>query len=480
MKNIIERPKELGELSLFVQKKGPGYVHVRGRRRVGKSELLKQLVKTRKNAFYFYGSMDESDSNSRDRFVQQFSKLQKINTLLDLTKTARTWDRILTELGLYFKKEKNCILILDEIQWISKKGSGFLGLLKHHWSEWKKTSNIKLILCGSSNKFFINNTDAEFNTLRGLKTHSDIWIQPFSALEVKNKFFSKTNWSYEQITLLYMMFGGVPYYLEQLLDESNFYRAVNKAAFTQSTIFLDEIYAVLNLEFNQKSIHNVISIMSSIGMQGSTMTQISRQTGMPKQTISDLIGKLIDYNIVAKKNPMQESIKEKKNATYHINDFFLNFYFTVLKPLKERIEKNSNKMIFNNVCITSKTGHHIDNFTGLAFENFVRYQLETSSEDSELYKKLSLTKEKLKIGTFSSKETQIDLIAESANDRESRLIEVKWTQNLPSSGSLEKEILNKKYSPPKGFNVSYFLVSAKEKPKKLKIVTHIGLKDLFK
>ena len=109
--------------------------------------------------------------------------------LSELKKTARTWPKVFDELGkLSSSYGEQVLVVFDEIQWIAKQKSGFAGVLKHYWSEWKQTTQIKLILCGSSNKFFTKNTDGEFNSLRGLKTFGDIWVRPFSLQEVKESF----------------------------------------------------------------------------------------------------------------------------------------------------------------------------------------------------------------------------------------------------------------------------------------------------
>ena len=230
------------------------------------------------------------------------------------------------------------MIVFDEVQWLAKRGSGFVGLLKEKWLDWELVGNIKVIVCGSSNKFFIDNVGGEEKILRGLKTRSSIWLQPFTLDEVKQYFFP--SWSLEEVCLAYMLVGGIPYYLARLNCELGAIRAINQALFSKSGIFLEEIDEVLNVEFNVVGVESVKLILASLGQSGSSQAGIQKKTGMSQPIVSELISKLVSYGIVYEKKPsFKKSLKNKAGTLFYMKDFFLNTYFQILAPMEGRIRK---------------------------------------------------------------------------------------------------------------------------------------------
>ncbi|MBW1898215.1 MAG: hypothetical protein JRI61_04060, partial [Deltaproteobacteria bacterium] len=136
----------------------------------------------------------------------------------------------------------------------------------------------------------------------------------------------------EQTCLIYMMVGGVPYYLNQIerntKEDSNFFRVINKTFFTSRSIFLNELENILFLDFrNIDAIENVKHILRAMGQDGATEAIIVSRTGIPKSSVNTIISKLIDYKIVFRSYPMGK--KKKKNhagARYTMRDPFLHFY----------------------------------------------------------------------------------------------------------------------------------------------------------
>jgi uncharacterized protein len=204
----MNRKEEFKLIHEIINQPKSHFLYLRGRRRVGKSWIMTELEAKNKDVFYFMGGKDARNEINMDHFVEKWEVFTKSQQLSILKKSALSWNKIFQEISHYIK-ENQLVLALDEIQWIAKTGSGFCGLLKQYWLQWEKTKNIKVIICGSSNRFFHDQSGGEEQLLRGLKTCSDIWVQPFSLSEVyKSKF--KT-WSKQGAALLYMMLGGIPY-----------------------------------------------------------------------------------------------------------------------------------------------------------------------------------------------------------------------------------------------------------------------------
>ena len=485
--SFLGREEELNALKAFTTSAKSGFVYVRGRRRVGKSRLLKKLAATRKDIFYFQGAEDSNKSATLADFASAWDSFSEKIRLTELSPRSLTWRRIFEEISQQTQQnKKNLVLIFDEIQWIAKTQSGCVGAIKAAWLDWEQLG-IKVIICGSSNKFFVEQTGGEEKILRGLTTRSTIWIHPFSLHHVKALYFPK--WKNEEVALTYMLLGGIPYYLQRIIDQGShreFMHCINDAVFTKESIFLEEIDELLGLEFNKRGTETVKRILASLGQDGKTQTEIQKITGIPKQTISDMLGLLVEYKLVFEKSPAHETKRNYSGIRYFMKDFYLNFYFQVLLPNKYKIETNSNGFVLGDI-FERNSNYFIPNFSGKAFELLVRYILEQRIDlKLKIFNLLDLRSWNYEVLAYWNKETQIDLLVEHKTDRLSRILECKWVgpDNRLFSQYLD-ELLSKKYEPPKTYTRKPVLVISKkptlENLKKAKDqgVTIVSLDDLF-
>lgn len=484
---VMKRIEELQEVKRIIARNRSDLFYLRGRRRVGKSWLLIELQKSKKNTFYFMGSKDARDEATRSQFADRWDQFIGKKKLSLIKKTELTWDFIFEEITNYLQAEKEIhTLVFDEIQWIAKIGSGFCGRIKEWWLKWEKLKTVKIVICGSSNKFFHDNVGGEELLLRGIKTHSDIWVKPFTLRQIKQEMFSE--WSDEEVALLFMMTGGIPYYLNQIDPEKLFIHGLNEAFFLKSSIFLEEIDEVLRIEFNKSSVITAKNIFRTLGNFGANQASIIEKANLSKSTVSEALLKMVEYDLIFQKRPLNTAPKaNNKGLYYYAKDFYINTYFQILEPLKERIRQNDKSLLFPYEALQSKSGYYIPNFSGTAFEKLLRHCIESGIKFYPgLYEKMQLTDENFVIGDYWDESTQIDLIVEHKKDRISRVIECKWKDEKNINiESLCKEIINKQYIPPKGYTrVNYLFLSytptkaalAKCKKNKVRVIT---LRDLF-
>ena len=287
-----------------------------------------------------------------------------------------------------------------------------------------------------------------------------------------------------------MMVGGVPYYLNQIPTAKNFINSINKAFFTSSTIFFDELDEVINLEFNKSSRKKVRKILAALGQQGKTIAAISRSTGIPESSVHESIGKLLDYGLVFEKTLMGASPKKNRaGSIYYIQDFYLNFYFQVLDALEPQVRDNKRFNIFATL-LSSREGYYISGFSGLAFELLIESVIDCragSTMGEGIFDKLGIPERGYDWGHYWAQGvTQVDLVVESAKDRESRVLEAKWIARKAdvTRGYLE-QVCQKGYRPPRGFRLSFYLVMSKPPTKGLREAARdlevqiVGLEDLF-
>jgi AAA+ ATPase superfamily predicted ATPase len=487
--HLINRKAEIQYLADLKDEEKSGFLYVRGRRRVGKSWLLQEFRNqcSKKECFYFSGVADLGNKESIGRFIVEWEQFTGKQNLSLYKKSQQTWDRVFSEISSYAKDmkkyKKKFVLIFDEIQWIAKERSGFAGILKQVWIELEKIGNIKIIVCGSSSKFFHMKTGGEETILRGLQTKATLWVLPITLSEVR-KYILPT-WSLEEICLTYMMLGGIPYYLNQIDENKGFVHAINACAFLQSSIFLNEIDEILRLEFNKNGANTVKKVLSFMRQRGSSHKSLVEKSGFHLSRVTEVLEKLEEYNLIFEKTPVHAVAKlNKAGVLFYMKDFYLNFYFQILLPRQELIKYNQKGLLFPYSAVNSKKGLYIENFSGMAFELMIRSVVEDKRHlNLNIFRKLLLLDANYDVLDWWNKQCQVDLIIEHKQDKLSRIIECKWAYHEDKNWI--DEVMNKEYVPPANFKKMYVLVVACKpsvaflKGAKEKNVVIVTLEDFF-
>lgn len=488
---FLGREEYLAKLDRFYSKPGSTFSMVKGRRRIGKSEILKQFNQRYKaNSFIFSGIDGETSIATRKRFIPIWSEFSKDITLNQLKINFANWEKIFETIFSWANtQEKPIVFIFDEIQWLSKKQSGFAGALKNAYEKFKSNGNLKIIICGSSIRFFKNNKDHAEKELMGLTTFPEIVVYPFTLKEVKKYYFPK--WTNEEVALTYMMLGGVPYYLDELDPELPFRQAINAALFSQDTIFLNLIDELVNLDFNKRGVETAKKILQCLRHEGTTEALIVEKTGLNKSTVNDFLQSLSSYELIEAKNKLRDNNKNSNGSVYIIKDFFINFYYQILEKNKDKIKNNENDFLFISL-ISSKIHYEIKDFSGIAFERLVESCLRTKNLKlyPELFRKLKLITTNYDVGTFwiSGKNgTQIDLIVEDDEDKRTRILDCKWISDFnESANDFTSQVNDKKFELKSDHTRENFLFFSQNPSSKLlkkfdpSKVSIILLDDLFK
>ena len=455
----LERVKEIKSTQVILASKKSQFLYLRGRRRVGKSSLLFDLTQKISNSLLFTGIKDTSTEHTLQLFAKAWLKTTGDKTLVDLKKSVLDWPRAFEAVTEYLNKsDKKLTLFFDEIQWLAKQGNGFIGSLKNAWVIWERTNKVNIIVCGSSNKFFADHIGGEEKILRGMQTAASIWLQPFSFSEVRTKWLP--TWNMQEVGIAYFMTGGIPYYLQRLDPEFGFIQGINRAFFTEHQNLLEEIDEIISLEFNSQGQETVKKILAVIGQDGSSQKQIVLKTGFSEGTVSKVTELLVKYRLLFPKIPAYRKKYQYEDVPrYYMKDFFLNFYHQLLLPYAEQIKGNEKGLLFPYQVGLSENGYHIPNFTGKAFELFVRQFLELNrgmDKHTTIHKKLKLLSPDYEVIDYWDKNVQIDLIVTSKADRICRVIECKWSGEYKKSW--REELCKKNITLPDGFIRMNFLV----------------------
>lgn len=482
----ITRTNELNEIRRFLNQPGPGFTFLRGRRRVGKTWLLKDVQQSTPNCFYFMGLEDATDARIRRAFAESWYEFSKESNLMEISSEYLTWARIFKEVLAYAKKNLSTqlVILLDEIQWIAKKNSGFISELKQAWVDWQRNGEIKVIVCGSSNKFFAKQTTGSNDILRGIKTSASIWVNELTLGEIERYYLS--SWSRSEICLTYMMLGGSPYYLETIAPEKGFIHALNDAIFTSDSIFLDEVNQVLKLEFNSVGLTTAKKILSCLGQNGATFSMILKESKIPASTLSSAISNLLEYEILFERQEFSDLNRATNSSPrFYLRDFFLNYYFQILDKFSNIIRSNKNQLIFTSKALLANSSFYIADFSGKAFELLCERLLLRREFKIPLKDKLMIKSLDYEVGSYRAGNSQVDLIVQDRSDRLARIIECKWIDNNHKFSDHLKQAIRLKYQAPENFSVkrylltSYAVSKAQHQQARDNKIEILGLDDLF-
>ena len=228
-KLIIGRKREIELLNKFVNSDDAEFIAVFGRRRVGKTYLVKSLFQ-KDFAFYMTG-LANSDLRSQlknfcDAFSQYFSKKIKVQDWFEAFALLRD------ELSQLPNEKK--IVFIDELPWFDTARANFVSALEHFWNSWASDDpSVKLIVCGSATSWMMNKLINNKGGLHNRVTHQ-IRLSPFTLSECE-EFLKAKNFAMGRFELaqFYMVFGGIPYYLKLLESGESLAQNVDRLLFSE-------------------------------------------------------------------------------------------------------------------------------------------------------------------------------------------------------------------------------------------------------
>ncbi len=514
MKNI-PRTLSLEKLLRFCHGLDGGFVFLKGRRRVGKTWILQELEKNLgpDDSFRLLCRKHTRDYTFLREVIVAWAQRTGRSHLTKIRTMDLTWPMFFNDVAGHAEASfrttgKPYVFIIDEIQWLSTSFEDSAGLLKAAWDEWAKGGWIRVIASGSSARFFTEQVGDE-SVLRGIQTHGDISILPFSLATIKHHIVP--HWTPKEAALAYMCLGGIPHYWKQVAAEKGFRRAMNDAFCKNTTIFLQEWSEILSTEFRTdavKRLERIFPILMAVE-EGVTQTEIANGLQLDVATIDRFLEKLLKYSYV-RQCPLHRidkavDPKNSRGSRYVLTDFFLNFYFAVLRPLQRDIEQNESDLIFPLRVLQGSDRAYIPAFTGKAFERLVLFHIDVALRRKEislkegadepmqnLKKKLDLPDNNydvewnllVRCESSGAIQSQIDVVIVHEGEKSVRVIECKWkgvgeTQDLDD---VKSKILPQRYAGYTRHNflvVSYELTGQMDKKSRLDQVTIITINDFL-
>ena len=259
--SVIGRIEEQKVLDLCLKSNKAEFVVLYGRRRIGKTYLIKEYFKDN-FTFYASGVNNSSKKLQLKNFTTAlkeygFISNEKINDWFDAFSALKTY---LKQDLIYREQSSNKrIVFLDELPWMDTKKSEFKAALDLFWNTYGSTCNdLVLIVCGSATSWIINNMVKDNGGFYNRITRK-IHLLPFTlkeCLEFSN--YLRLNYTKQNIIECYMVFGGVPYYWSLLDPNLSLAQNIDLLCFKEDGQLYDEYQAVFKSLFSENGKHRDI------------------------------------------------------------------------------------------------------------------------------------------------------------------------------------------------------------------------------
>ena len=403
-----------------------------GRRRVGKTTLLKNAFAQTPVLYFFTAKKNEI------LLCEEFTREaeEKLGVSLGLFQSFTSLFKALMVLS----ETRNFTLIVDEFQEFANINPAVFSEIQNIWDTYKDKSKINVVFCGSiysmMKRIFENSKEPLFG-----RATAKIVLKPFDIQTIKHILDEHhPNYTADDLLTFYMLTGGIAKYIEQFVINKTFTKKkMFDAVFRESSFFLDEGRAVMIDEFG-KDYSNYFSILSLLA-NGKT------DRGELESTLKIAVGGYLDklekdYGLIKRRRPF--GAKEgSRNNKYVIEDNFLNFWFRFIYKYRSAVE------IGNLDYVRDIVKRDYEMYSGIILEKYFRQQLIET-------KKFSI------IESYWDRrgENEIDIIAVNEFEKKIVFYEVKRNENRINLNDLQfksTDIL-KKYS---GFQVEYQKLSLK-------------------
>lgn len=416
---IIGRAQEIKEIETLYQANKPVFAVVYGRRRVGKTFLVRELLGDK---FTFcHTGLSPYELKGKKLLEQQLvnfhASLVKYGS--DIKSRPGDWLEAFDALiGLLEKQDpsKRQVVFIDELPWMDTPRSGFITALEHFWNGWGAgKANLMLVVCGSATSWI---SDKLLNNRGGLfdRTTDEIKLRPFTLGECESYYTANgiVLSKYDQVQC-YMATGGIPYYISMLQKGKSLAQNIDSLFFEPNAklaLEFDRLYS--SLFTNAEDCKRIVRLLAK-KREGFTRKEISRQTGLADGgglsatlktlEVSDFIASYVKYGY------------PKREISYRLTDFYSKFYLSFIDG-----QKTTNPRFWQDNLLTPALAA----WRGFTFESLCFYHL------PQIKQALGISGVHTESSPWSSRKekdgAQIDLVIERA-DHIDNICEMKFCED---------------------------------------------------
>ncbi|GAB7021058.1 ATP-binding protein [Halostagnicola bangensis] len=407
---FYDRTDELESLETAFESAGHAFYVVYGRRRVGKTALLKELCKNYPHIYHL--AAQEAEIRQREKFVEQVAE-----TFDERVPRVEGWDDSFEYLGEKLAEEDR-IIVIDEFPYLIEGNDSIPSYIQAFVDEQLTDTGSMLVLCGSSVSTMESEVLGHESPLYGRRT-GQIDLQPFTFGQAREVI------SYDIVDAIrsYSVTGGTPMYLTLFDYEQPLAENIRSHVLSPTAVLYNEPEFLLRTELRNPA--RYLSILESVALGHTTPNEISGATGIDSGPLSKYLRTLRRLRLLDRDVPVTATGQKSKRSRYRVADEFLAFWFRYVEPNRSSIEE-APAIVFDTSIEPDLPTHVATTFEDICeeavWEMIRRGDVEHYSE----------------VGRWWYGEAEIDIVGLAPADDRILLAECKWTGEPVGRGLVEE------------------------------------------
>ncbi|NSW58595.1 MAG: ATP-binding protein [Armatimonadetes bacterium] len=414
MPPFIDRVSELAFLDDLAARPGGQLYVLYGRRRVGKTALLREFCRSRPHIYFQAAQVPDSDN------LSQFHAAAADALEESVLRSARfeSWEALLGYLAR--QARERLVVVLDEFPYLCEADPGLPSRIQRFWDHQGQQSHLMLALSGSAVSFMENAVLARTSPLFGRRTgQQELVPLPLSAAA---QFFP--DWSPTDQFRAYGCLGGMPMYLAQFDPRYSFAENVRQALLRPQSLLYEEPANLLRSELRDLQVYN--GILEAVAAGLTRPNEIAGRVGVQVTALSHYLPVLQSLRLLRRTVSITDRAPDKRSrGRYFLADNFLRFWYRFVLPNRSLLEMGLAAEVWKN-----QVAPVFDQFLGAAFEQACREWVRAGGDGRLPSPPLG------DVGPFWSRDVEIDLLCETA-DGGHLVGECKWSASPVGLGVLE-------------------------------------------
>lgn len=385
---------------------------VYGRRRVGKTALVRRFAQDRPAVYYMATRLPERQqlADLARAVGEHFDDpLLRENGFAD-------WRQFFAWLG---RRREKFLLVLDEFPYLVEANPALPSLWQKGWDESLAATRVRVVLMGSSVAMMERETLAERSPLYGRRT-GQLRLEPFAFRDAA-RFLPR--FSFEDQVRAFSILGGIPYYLTRFDDARPLAENVRAAVLEPGAVLREEVEFLLREELQEPRVY--FAILQALAQGKRRSSEIANAAGLSHGTLSKYLGVLQALNLVRREVPVTESAPEKsKRGLYEIVDPYVAFWFRHVLSRRSLLEAGRYGEAAAGVLA------ELDLWASSAYEEICRREVARGLLDERLGVRWAA------VGRWWEADREVDLVAFDRTRRCLLVGECKWSRRLVGADAL--------------------------------------------
>lgn len=450
---MIGRLPEISELTRVFVNTAAQFVAVYGRRRVGKTYLVRNFFQPKARFMEVTGKLHGEPDQQLSAFYDGLLEAFEIKVSLPQFKNWREAFKSFT--SLLEREKQPFVLFLDELPWLSGKSDELLVELDYFWNRyWSQIEHFKLVVCGSATHWIldkiVNDTGGLYNRLTSL-----LHLKPFTLGETAQYLAEKgVRYLHQDVLDLYLCIGGVPYYLDHIRQGESVAQSIQHLCFDRNAQLKNEFTLLIDSLFRKSDQYKLILNVLCDKRYGVSQDEIARELEISSGgTLSRRLEELEACGFVRRYLPYG---KKSRGTYYRVIDEYMLFYRKWIAPTLG--------------ALATESDYWLKRFTSPQFSSWAGYNFETicHKHTDQILKELGISGISVNISHwlstvpeelgFERTKCQIDLVLDRS-DNIITLCEVKYskqpyiiTEKLVRELRLKESIFQNVTKTRKGLN----------------------------